>query len=105
MLSSAWYWGTKALWGSVRIFTSMDSVRLWKGTTTGRRPQNSGIRPNSMRSRASTRRSRASFSSLSEAVSLLSAWLRWSASEAARLPWLLSVGAPKPRYCGHSSQS
>lgn len=98
MLKSAWYWGTSALRGATRILTSISWVRLWNGTTTGRRPQNSGIKPNSIRSRASTCRSKASRSSLSDTVSLLSAWLFWSASEAARRPWWVSDGAPKPRY-------
>ena len=72
ILKRAWYWGISAFFGSVRICTNMSAVRLWSGTTTGKRPTNSGIIPNSIKSLASTLRSSASFSSISSIASVSS---------------------------------
>ena len=91
------YWGTRALRGWVRICTSMSSLRLWNGTTIGKRPTNSGIIPNSIRSRASDWRVKASRSSLSATVFSLSLWFFMSDAVAARRPWL-EDWAPKPKY-------
>lgn len=98
MLKSAWYWGITALRGSVRIRTRVLSSRLCRGTTTGKRPTNSGIMPNSMRSRASTCRSKRSFSSMSCCVLVSPPRLARSAAAAALLPFPRLEGVPKPRY-------
>lgn len=98
MLNRAWYWGTTALRGSVRIRTSVSSSRLCRGTTTGRRPTNSGIIPNSIRSRASTCFSSRSFSSISATVSVSPLVLAKSAAAAARRPFPRLEGVPKPKY-------
>lgn len=98
MLNRAWYWGTTALRGSVRIRTSVSSSRLCRGTTTGRRPTNSGIIPNSIRSRASTCFNSRSFSSISATVSVSPLVLAKSAAAAARRPFPRLEGVPKPKY-------
>lgn len=98
MLNRAWYWGTTALRGSVKIRTSVSSSRLCRGTTTGRRPTNSGIIPNSIRSLASTSLSSLSFSSISATVSVSPLVLAKSAAAAARRPFPRLEGVPKPRY-------
>lgn len=98
ILNRAWYWGTTALRGSVRMRTSVGSSRLCRGTTTGRRPTNSGIIPNSIRSRASTCFRSLSFSSISATASVSPLVLAKSAAAAARrpLPWF--KGVPNPKY-------
>lgn len=98
MLNRAWYWGTTALRGSVKIRTSVSSSRLCRGTTTGRRPTNSGIIPNSIKSLASTCFSSLSFSSISATVSVSPLVLAKSAAAAARRPFPRLEGVPKPKY-------
>lgn len=98
ILNRAWYWGTTALRGSVKIRTSVSSSRLCRGTTTGRRPTNSGIIPNSIRSLASTCFSSRSFSSISATVSVSPLLLAKSAAAAARRPFPKLEGVPKPKY-------
>lgn len=98
MLNRAWYWGTTALRGSVKIRTSVSSSKLCRGTTTGRRPTNSGIIPNSMRSLASTCFRSRSFSSISATVSVSPLVLAKSAAAAARRPFPRLEGVPKPKY-------
>ena len=99
---SAWYCGISALRGSVKIFINISSLREWKGTTTGKRPTNSGIIPNSIKSLASTSCNILSLSMRSASASPPSLKLFWSASVAALLPCILPVGAPKPRYCNNA---
>lgn len=100
MLKRAWYCGTTALRGSVRMRTSVSSSRLCRGTTTGSRPTNSGIIPNSIRSRASTCLKSRSFSSISATASIsLPELFAKSAAAAARRPLPKLEGVPKPRYC------
>ena len=53
-LSSLAYWRTRAFFGSVRIFTRASSSRLFRVTSTGSLPMNSGIRPNLSRSSGRT---------------------------------------------------
>lgn len=98
MLNRAWYWGTTALRGSVKIRTSVSSSRLCRGTTTGSRPTNSGIIPNSIRSLASTCFNSLSFSSISATVSVSPLLLAKSAAAAARRPLPRLEGVPKPKY-------
>ncbi len=106
ILKRAWYWGITALRGSVRICTSISSSRLCSGTTTGRRPTNSGIMPNSMRSRASTLPRSRSFSSISAIASTsFPELLARSAAAAARRPFPRLEGVPKPRYCRKCQKS
>lgn len=98
MLNRAWYWGTTALRGSVKIWTSVSSSKLCRGTITGRRPTNSGIIPNSIRSLASTCFSSLSFSSISATVSVSPLVFARSAAAAARRPFPRLEGVPKPKY-------
>ena len=93
MLNSAWYCGTKAFRGSVRILTREPSSKECKLTTTGRRPTNSGIIPNSTRSRASTWLSSLSRSALS---SRTSGWEFLKMSSSFSFEPRSLIGAPKP---------
>lgn len=96
MLKSAWYCGTSAFLGSVRILTSDSSSNECKLTTTGSRPTNSGIIPNSTRSRASTMLRSLSRSALSSRTSGCE-FLKMSSCFSLEL--LSFEGAPKPITC------
>ena len=50
MSNKAWYCLTRALFGSVRIWTKAASSNWVKVATTGKRPINSGIKPNLIKS-------------------------------------------------------